>query len=137
MEHTQIYRERRAYEQYDADHFLLYLNEQEADYTPPRGGHFGEEEEQPAPLPGYSYTGNHPSGGTMVAAKEATYGALVSGLIRLLYTADAEQAVQANMVFALANKNHAKAAQYKAEHSTYQDYRDACKAKAKVVLGVE
>jgi hypothetical protein len=136
--YTQIYKERRAYLKYDDARYLLYLNEQAADYTPPTGGHLGEgEAAAPVPVPGYSYTGDQPDGGTMVAATEATYGDFVAGLIRRQYSADDEQALQTNLLVALENPAHEKAAQYTNEFNDYNAYRTTCKAQAKAVLGIE
>jgi hypothetical protein len=136
--YTTTYKERRTYERYDDNHFLLYLGEQEAEYTPSAGGHIDDgAQAAPAPVSGYSYTGDQPDGGTLIAAKEATYPAFVSGLIGQKYMDDDVQAIQSNMVFALANKSHEKAAQYKQEFNDYQAYRTECKAIAKVALGIE
>jgi hypothetical protein len=131
---TKNYKEKRTYEQYDERHYMLYLNEQAVEYTPERGR--GVDEQPAEPVQGFSYTGDQPDGGTLIEAKEATYGDFVSGLIRKQYTADAVEAVQANAVIALKDKNNAKATQYKAEFDEYSTYRLQCKEDAKKVLGL-
>ena len=132
--YTQSYPARRTYEKYDALHYLLYLNEEEAEYTPFYGGLPGDGEAQPAAVPGYRYTGNMPDGGTLIAATKAEYGAFVSGLIRLTYSTDDEQALQTNELAALANSKHENAAKWKQEFADYQAYRATCKAQASAVL---
>jgi hypothetical protein len=138
---TQTYPQRRTYNKYDESRYLLYLNEQAAEYTPQaaRLGGGGDNDNAPAPAPvqGYSYTGDQPDGGTLIAAKSAEYGAFVAGLIALRYADDEVQAIQSNKLFALSNKSHAKAAQYNEEFTAYQDYRATCKEQAKAVLGME
>jgi hypothetical protein len=140
--YTQNYPQRRAaYERYDESHYLLYLDEQAVEYAPQAAGLAGDGDGEsaaaPAPVQGYSYTGNRPDGGTLIAAKNAEYGAFVSGLIALRYTDDDVQAVQSNQLAALANSKDAKAAQWKQEFAEYQTYRADCKAQAKKTLGME
>lgn len=132
--YTQSYPSRRTYSKYDDARYLLYLNEEAVDYAPP-GARLGED--APAPVPGFSYTGSSPCGGTLIASREASYGAFVAGLIGLRYSDDDVQAIQTNMLFALKNAKHEKAAQYKAEFDEYNDYRATCKQQAKAALGAE
>jgi hypothetical protein len=127
-----MYTKKRTYEKYDEGRFILYLNEQEVEFIPGAGG----SSEPAEPVQGYAYTGDQPDGGTLIEAKEARYGDFVAGLIRKRYTADAVEAVQANMLFALKNKNDTKAGQYKVEFDEYEAYRAACKDNAKAVLGL-
>ena len=134
---TKNYKEKRTYEKYDDRHFLLYLDEQETEYTPEHGGGMTEQSAEPVqPVQGFSYTGDQPDGGTLVEAKEATYGDFVAGLIRKRYTADDVEAVQANALISLKDKSNAKAAQYKAEFDEYNTFRSQCKSDAKKVLGM-
>jgi hypothetical protein len=136
MDYTQNYPGKRTYERYDSEHFLLYINEQEVEYTPQAARLENGEGEAHEPIQGFGYTGDMPDGGTMVAAKNASYGDFVAGLIALRYNDDDVQAIQSNQLAALADKNNAKAAQWKSEFSAYQEYRAACKVQAKVVLGI-
>jgi hypothetical protein len=131
--YTKNYPTKRTYEKYDDGHHMLYLNEQSVEYTPEHGGGMGEPAE-PESVQGFAYTGDLPDGGTLIEAKEATYDAFVSGLIRKQYTADAVEAIQANALIALKDKSNAKAAQYKAELDEYNTYRTQCKENAKKVL---
>lgn len=91
MNQTATYKERKAFEIYDQSHALLYLNEQPAEIT---------DEETGESLPGYSYTGDMPDGGTLVEASGVTdenrRDKFVAGLIGKSYDMDAQIAVLAN-----------------------------------------
>lgn len=132
--YTQDYPMRRTYVQYDELRYLLYLNEEAVQYTPPAFA--PEDGAAPAPVAGFRYTGDLPDGGTLIAAQRADYGEFVSGLIRLKYSANDEQALQSNALLALQDSKHANAAKWKEEFAEYQAYRDACKAQAKSLLSV-
>jgi hypothetical protein len=131
--YTENYKEKKTYEQYDKEHFLLYLNEQEVEFTPNTGG----DNEPMEPVQGYAYTGDQADGGTLIEAKEAGYGDFVAGLLRKQYAADDVEAIQANALIALKDKSNTKAAQYKAEFDEYNTYRTKCKSDAKNVLGLQ
>jgi hypothetical protein len=136
--YTQIYRDKKTYSQFDNGLFLLFLEETVTDFV--SESHMPGEDETPAePAPaekGFSYSGNHESGGTLIAADAADYGAFVSGLIGLRYSSADETALQTNLLIALKDKSNAKAAQYKQEFDEYNTYRAKCKADAKSVLGM-
>ena len=91
MNQTATYKERKAFEIYDQSHALLYLNEQPAEIT---------DEETGESVPGYSYTGDMPDGGTLVEASGVTdenrRDKFVAGLIGKSYDMDAQIAVLAN-----------------------------------------
>lgn len=130
---TQVYKERRKFEKYDSEHYLLYLNEQPANFIP-SSGTMQEGEPDTEPVPGFSYTGNMPDGGTLIKTSESSYEEFVSGLIRLKYTADAENAINANMILSLSDPGHERAAEFHAEWEVFQQYREECKENAKAVL---
>lgn len=130
---TQVYSEKRKFEKYDSEHYLLYLNEQPADFIS-SSGTMQEGVPDPEPVPGFSYTGNMPDGGTLIKASRASYEEFVSGLIRLKFTADAENAINANMILSLSDPGHERAAEFKAEWEVFQQYREECKENAKAVL---
>jgi hypothetical protein len=131
------YQAKRTYEKYDEKHYMLYLNEQQSEYTPEHSRGINEQPTEPELVKGFAYTGDQPDGGTLIEAKEATYGDFVAGLLRKQYTADAVEAIQANALIALKDKNIAQAAQYKAEFDEYNAYRVKCKADAKTALGLQ
>lgn len=130
---TQVYKEKRKFEKYDSEHYLLYLNEQPTNFIP-SSGTMQEGEQNPEPILGFSYTGNMPDGGTLIKALGVSYEEFVSGLIRLKYTPDAENAINANMILSLSDPNHERAAEFKAEWDVFQQYREECKENAKTVL---
>jgi len=129
---TQIYKERKKFEKYDNEHYLLYLNERPANFIQSSGTQ--ERETVPEPVPGYSYTGTMPDGGTLIKASRASYEEFVAGLIRLKYTADAENAINANMILSLSDPTHERAEEFKAEWEIFQQYREECKENAKTVI---
>lgn len=91
MNQTASYKERKKFEIYDKGHALLYLNEQEVEIT---------DEESGESVPGYSYTGDMPDGGTLVEASGVTdenrRDKFVAGLIGKSYDVDAQIALLAN-----------------------------------------
>ena len=91
MIHTVNYKERKTFEIYDKEHALLYLNEQAVEIP---------DDETGGSVPGFSYTGNTPDGGTLVVASGVTEAnrrdKFISGLIGLSYDMDAQIAVLAN-----------------------------------------
>lgn len=123
----QIYTDRKTYNQFDNNHFLLYLNEEVIeDYTPEvRDG-----ESMLESCTAYAYTGSEKDGGTLIEAQEATYDAFVSGLVRREYSADRVEAITLNK---LSSDNERKA-EFDAEFSELEDYRNSCKAQARVIL---
>lgn len=124
----QVYTERKTYSQFDNSHFILYLNEEVInDYVP----EIKEGESEPKPCTAYAYSGTERDGGTLIEAKEATYDAFVSGLVRLEYSADQVEAITLNKL----SSNAERKAEFDAEFSTLDDYRNSCKVKAKAIIG--
>lgn len=131
--YLQVYQDRKKYERFDTNLYLLYLNEQSAEFTP-RGGTQPTNEEPAIPVPGYSYTGDHPDGGTLIEAKENSYDAFVNGLIRKKYSEATVEAIQSNMIVALTDPENSRSSEFTQEWNTFQAYRAECKAKADEVL---
>jgi hypothetical protein len=136
--YTVNYTKKRTFEKYDAEHYLLYLNEQNVTFVPPAARMPGDEagDAEAAEVSGYSYTGDRPDGGTLIKAKNADYGEFVAGLIQVKYSSDAEAAIHANYLLALGDAAHPKAEQYRQEFDAYNATRNECKANAKAVLGL-
>jgi hypothetical protein len=133
--YTKIYREKKTYSPFSDGLFLLFLEEQNAEFV--SENHLPGQDEAPVePEPGFSYTGNHESGGTLIKADAADYGAFVSGLIALSYSPADETAIHANRLIALTDKSNANAAKYKQKFDDYNVYRAKCKEDAKKVLGI-
>lgn len=82
--------QRQSYAKYDDNHFLLFLNEQEATQT----------DEQGNTVNGYTYTGNRPDGSTLIEAADVTEAnkrsKFIAGLIGTEYTQDDQIALLAN-----------------------------------------
>lgn len=134
----QVYKERRTYLHFDAEHYLLYLNEGREEYIPS----VPMPAEEPAvallsePVTGYSYEGEETDGGTLIEATEACYEAFVNGLIRKRYTQSEVEALQSNMLISLADPDNERSAEFRQEWDTYQAYREQCKTDAKAILNL-
>lgn len=82
---------RKNFVKFDDKHYLLYLNEEQAEV---------KNEETGDIMQGYAYTGSHPDGGTLVEAKDVTddnrRAKFVAGLIGTEYDIDSQIAILAN-----------------------------------------
>ena len=89
--HTVSYIERKNFVMFDNEHYLLYLNEEKAEV---------KNEDTGESVQGFSYTGSHPDGGTMVEAKgvndDNRRAKFVAGLIGTEYDIDSQIAILAN-----------------------------------------
>ena len=81
---------RQSYMKYDNSHYLLFLNEQEAEQT----------NEQGEKIKGYTYTGPRQDGSTLIEATGVTSenmrGKFIAGLIGIEYSKDDQIALLAN-----------------------------------------
>ena len=81
---------RQNYVKYDDNHYLLFLNEQEAEQTNENGDK----------VKGYTYTGTMPDGSTLIEATDVTAenmrSKFIAGLIGTEYTKDDQIALLAN-----------------------------------------
>lgn len=81
---------RQSYMKYDNTHYLLFLNEQEAEQT----NELGEK------IKGYAYTGPRQDGSTLIEAQGVTpeniRGKFIAGLLGLKYSLDDQIALLAN-----------------------------------------
>ena len=87
---TQFNPQRQTYIKYDDNHYLLFLNEQEAEQTNENGDK----------VKGYSYTGTRTDGSTLIEATDVTpenmRSKFIAGLIGTEYTKDDQIALLAN-----------------------------------------
>ena len=87
---TQCNPQRQSYMKYDNSHYLLFLNEQEAEQT----------NEQGEKIKGYTYTGPRQDGSTLIEATGVTSknirGKFIAGLLGLEYSIDDQIAILAN-----------------------------------------
>lgn len=81
---------RQSYMKYDNNHYLLFLNEQEAEQT-------NEDGEK---IKGYTYTGPRQDGSTLIEATGVTQenirGKFIAGFLGLTYSLDDQIALLAN-----------------------------------------
>lgn len=133
---TQIYPEKKTFSKFDEKRFIVYLNEKRANYLPSVTTSDTEEspEENIEPVLGYSYTGTMKDGGTLINANEASYSAFVAGLIRLLYSEDAESAIKSNMMIAVVEPGNPRVEEFREEWNSFQAYREQCKITARNLL---
>lgn len=89
--HKVSYIQRKNFVKFDNEHYLLYLNEEQAEV---KNDETGEN------VQGFAYTGSHPDGGTLVEAKDVNDGnrraKFVAGLIGTEYDIDSQIAILAN-----------------------------------------
>lgn len=82
---------RKNFVKFDDKHYLLYLNEEQAEV---------KNEETGDAVQGYAYTGSQPDGGTLVEAKDVTddnrRAKFVAGLIGTEYDIDSQIAILVN-----------------------------------------
>lgn len=87
---TQFNPQRQTYIKYDDSHYLLFLNEQEAE----------QEDEFAGKISGYTYTGTMPDGSTLIDATGVTpenmRSKFIAGLIGTQYSKDDQIALLAN-----------------------------------------
>lgn len=81
---------RQSYMKYDNNHYILFLNEQEAEQT----------NEQGEKIKGYTYTGPRQDGSTLIEATGVTQenirGKFIAGILGLEYSIDDQIAILAN-----------------------------------------
>lgn len=82
---------RKNFVKFDDEHYLLYLNEEQAEVKNEKSGDI---------MQGYAYTGSQPDGGTLVEAKgvndDNRRAKFVAGLIGTEYDIDSQIAILAN-----------------------------------------
>ena len=121
---TVSYIERKKYVRYDADSYLLYLNEAPADVVV-------VDEESGETARGYSYTGEETDGSTRISVDARTVtdenrrGKFVAGLIGRRYSIDDQIAI-------LANSDNT--AEHAEELRTFETYRAECKRQVDELL---
>lgn len=120
---TVSYIERKKYVRYDADSYLLYLNEAPADVV--------VDEESGETARGYSYTGEETDGSTRISVDARTVteenrrGKFVAGLIGRRYSIDDQIAI-------LANSDNTD--EHAEELREFEAYRSECKRQVDELL---
>lgn len=113
-----IYPTRKTFVRYDDERYLLYLNEEVLE------NHIPDDvsEETPAGTY-YAYTGTEEDGGTLINAKEASYEAFVSGLVRTRYSADQVEAILLNV----QSGDTSRITEFQQELGDLNAFRQECK----------
>ena len=120
---TVTYLQRKKYEKFDDDTFLVYLSEEVKENFVPESR---EGEESAEPCTAYAYTGPEKDGGTLIEAKKAIYDDFVSWLVRLKFN-------QAKVEAILLNQGDGDD-EHLAEYNALQLYRRECKELASRLL---
>lgn len=118
-----IYLDRRKFDKFDDNHFIVYLNEETIpEYVP----EVMEGQPEPEPCTAYAYSGSEKDGGTIIEATSAQYDDFVAGLVRLKFSQNQVEAILCNQ--GDGNDEHL------AEYNALQSYRKDCKAVAAELL---
>lgn len=118
-----IYLDRRKFDKFDDNHFIVYLNEETiSEYVP----EVMEGQPEPEPCTAYAYSGSEKDGGTIIEATSAQYDDFVAGLVRLKFSQNQVEAILCNQ--GDGNDEHL------AEYNALQLYRKDCKAVAAELL---
>ncbi|RJU53748.1 hypothetical protein DW777_13895 [Bacteroides sp. AM30-16] len=118
-----IYLDRRKFDKFDDNHFIVYLNEETIpEYVP----EVMEGQPEPEPCTAYAYSGSEKDGGTIIEATSAQYDDFVAGLVRLKFSQNQVEAILCNQ--GDGNDEHL------AEYNALQLYRKDCKAVAAELL---
>lgn len=118
-----IYLDRRKFDKFDDNHFIVYLNEETIpEYVP----EVMEGQPEPEPCTAYAYSGSEKDGGTIIEATSAQYDDFVAGLVRLKFSQNQVEAI-------LCNQGDGDD-EHLAEYNTLQLYRKDCKTIASELL---
>lgn len=116
---TAIYTEKRTFEKYDENRYIVYLNETVIpEYTLPSMDDAPQE-----PVTGYSYTGSEPDGGTLIEATSADRDSLINGIIRTRYSQTEEDAIKTHQIELLKGNVVEKTEKYEAEWNMFNEFR--------------
>ena len=118
-----IYLDRRKFDKFDDNHFIVYLNEETIpEYVP----EVMDGQPEPEPCTAYAYSGSEKDGGTIIEATSAQYDDFVAGLVRLKFSQNQVEAI-------LCNQGDGDD-EHLAEYNALQLYRKDCKTIAAELL---
>ncbi len=121
-----IYLDRRKFDKFDDNHFIVYLNEETIpEYVP----EVMSGQPEPEPCMAYAYSGSEKDGGTIIEATSAQYDDFVAGLVRLKFSQNQVEAI-------LCNQGDGDD-EHLAEYNALQLYRKDCKTIAAELLARE
>lgn len=118
-----IYLDRRKFDKFDDNHFIVYLNEETIpEYVP----EVMDGQPEPEPCTAYAYSGSEKDGGTIIEATSAQYDDFVAGLVRLKFSQNQVEAI-------LCNQGDGDD-EHLAEYNALQLHRKDCKTLAAELL---
>lgn len=121
-----IYLDRKKFDKFDDNHFIVYLNEETIpEYVP----EVMDGQPEPEPCTAYAYSGSEKDGGTIIEATSAQYDDFVAGLVRLKFSQNQVEAI-------LCNQGDGDD-EHLAEYNALQLYRKDCKTIAAELLARE
>lgn len=116
---TAIYTEKRTFEKFDDQRYIVYLNETVIpEYTLPSIDGTPQE-----PVTGYSYTGSEPDGGTLIEATSPDRDSLINGIIRTRYSQTEEDAIKTHQIELLKGNVVEKTEEYELEWNMFNEFR--------------
>ncbi len=118
-----IYLDRRKFDKFDDNHFIVYLNEET---IPEHIPEVMDGQPEPEPCMAYAYSGTEKDGGTIIEATSAQYDDFVAGLVRLKFSQNQVEAI-------LCNQGDGDD-EHLAEYNALQLYRKDCKTIAAELL---
>lgn len=120
-----IYYTRRSYERYDAEHFIIYLNEKVIE----NHTELKEDGKESEPRTAYEYQGTENDGGTIVQCSEATRDNLIDAIIRSRYSQSQENAIKTHRLQVIAQEvdNKAKQSELSKEWEAFNQWRESAK----------
>lgn len=96
MAHTYTYRHRLQPSRYDANHYVVYLNEKEVKITS------YDDDNNEVLVDGYAYTGTRLDGGTIIECDAWERNKIINGLLRLKYSQSEEDAIKTHRLEVLS-----------------------------------
>lgn len=117
---TAVYPQRRSPVKYDQTHYLVYLNESEAEY---------KADDDADAVSGYSYTGDMDDGSTLVECDELDRDKLINAVIRTQYLQTQEDMLKTHQLQVLMNEaglsslDADKVTQYQEEWAAFETFR--------------
>ncbi|MCQ2127725.1 MAG: hypothetical protein MJZ06_09880 [Bacteroidaceae bacterium] len=113
---TVVYPRQMRFSRYDGTHFLVYLHESVSSCQP---------DADSEPVPGYSYSGNMPDGGTLIECDEDNPNKIINGIIRSRYLQTEEDAIKTHQIQILqaVDMTKEKIAEYRREWMEFQEWR--------------
>lgn len=114
-----IYLQPKTYSQFDANHVLVYLNEEVIENYVPE-----DAPEDFKPMTGYAYSGDMPDGGTLIEADANNRDSMINGILRSSYSQTEEDAIKTHQLIRLEDPECEKANEYASEWAAFKVQRE-------------